>query len=101
MINWPQLPENGFISGKAADDMDVKTGHAVFSMDGKSSGPIDIVIPQYALWTDENEVERPVIVVQAERAPTGMEIVGLLMSDGTYTVGTMPELQLLGTEEPQ
>ncbi len=98
-IGWPALPTDGFVTGRAAANDEVDSGQAVFSMDGQGR-PIAIAIPQYAFWTDEDGNEHPVIVVQAERAPTGMEIVGLLMPDGSHTVATMPELKLLGKEKP-
>jgi hypothetical protein len=99
-MKWPALPSGGFLTGRAAEPHDVENGDAVFSMDGKSAGHIDIEIPQYALWTDENGQKHPVVVVQAERAPTGLEIVGLLMPDGSHAAATMPELKLLGTRKP-
>ena len=97
---WPDLPTKGFITGRPATNADVKSGNAVFSMDGKSLGALAITVPQYAILTDEQGVKHPVVVVQAERAPGGMKIVGLLGSDGSHTAATLPELQLLGTEKP-
>lgn len=70
-------------------------------MDGKSEGALDIAVPQYALWSDEQGQKHPVVLVQAEQAPGGMKIVGLLKSDGSYAAATLPELELLGTEKPQ
>ena len=100
VMHWPQLPSSGFIAGRSATKTDVEAGQAVFSMDGKSEGPLQIAIPQYALWTDEEGHTHPVVVVQAERAPGGMEIVGLLNADGSYAAATLPELKLLGTDRP-
>ena len=100
-MDWPQLPSSGFLSGRAATNADVESGQAIFSMDGKSEGALPIAIPQYALWTDENGAEHPVIVVQAEKAPGGLEIVGLLHRDGSHAAATMADLRLLGTEKPE
>jgi hypothetical protein len=100
-MDWPQLPSSGFLSGRAATNADVEAGQAVFSMDGKSEGALPIAIPQYALWTDESGSEHPVVVVQAESAPGGLQIVGLLHRDGSYAAATMAELKLLGTEKPE
>jgi hypothetical protein len=97
---WPDLPETGFIIGRAASTDDIAKGNAVFSMDGKSAGPIDIEIPQYALWRDEEGKNHPVIVVQAETAPDGTKIVGLRNADGSDTAATLPELTLLGKQRP-
>ena len=100
VMQWPQLPSSGFVAGRSATKADVEAGQAVFSMDGKSEGPLKIVIPQYALWTDEAGTPHPVVVVQAERGSGGMQIVGLLNADGSYAAATLPELKLLGTEKP-
>ncbi len=69
-------------------------------MDGKSLGAIPITIPQYVWWSDEDGTKHPMILVQAERAPDGIEIVGLRDFDGQETVATLPELELLGTKKP-
>ncbi|MBC2777377.1 hypothetical protein H6P80_07060 [Parasphingopyxis sp. GrpM-11] len=98
--SWPDLPTEGFISGRAATVDDVGNGDAAFSMDGASQGPIDIEIPQYALWTNEVGEEVQVVVVQAERAPDGSQIVGMRLFDGGEVVGTMPEVELLGQTKP-
>ena len=98
---WPDLPTKGFLSGRPATNADVEAGNAVFSMDGKSEGAVEIAVPQYALWVDDQGQRHPVIVVQAEKAPGGMNIVGLLNRDGSYTAATLPELELLGTEKPR
>lgn len=97
---WPDLPTTGFIVGRAASVEDTGNGNAAFSLDGKSAGPIAIAIPQYALWKDENGVDHPVIVIQAETAPDGLQIVGLRNLDGLETVATMPEITLLGAKKP-
>lgn len=99
-MTWPALPEEGFIAGRIAENSDVGNGQAVFSLNGQSAGIIDIAIPQYALWKDEDGSEHPVIVVQAERAPDGTEIVGLLLPDGSQAVATISELTLLGQTRP-
>jgi hypothetical protein len=100
-MDWPQLPSSGFLSGRAATNADVEAGQAVFSMDGKSEGALPIAIPQYALWTDESGAAHPVVVVQAEKAPGGLEIVGLLHRDGSHAAATMAELGLLGTAKSE
>ncbi|MDN3517518.1 hypothetical protein QWY84_07855 [Aquisalimonas lutea] len=55
---WPPLPEDGFISGRAAEQQDLEAGNAVFvaAVDGVSIGePIDIIIPQYAFHIEQDE----------------------------------------------
>ena len=88
-MDWPQLPSSGFLSGRAATNADVEGGQAVFSMDGKSEGALPIAIPQYALWTDESGAAHPVVVVQAEKAPGGLEIVAPA-PDKSWGVGNLP-----------
>ena len=96
---WPELPEKEFISGKPATEQDISDHRAIFSMAGQSQGPLSIEIPQYALWIDEKGAEHPMILVQAERAPDGSEIVGLRGFDGSETVATLPEVKLLGKQK--
>ena len=98
---WPELPASEFISGKPATEQDVAEHRAIFSMAGKSQGPLSIEIPQYVLWTDENGAEHPMILVQAERAPDGSEIVGLRGFDRSEMVATLPEVKLLGKWKPE
>lgn len=69
-------------------------------MAGGSLGPLAVQIPQYAYWTDEEHQKHPMIVVQAEKAPDGSEILGLRGFDGSETVATLAEVQLLGTKKP-
>ena len=97
---WPELPTRGFTVGRAATVEDAKSGNAVFSMNGQSKGAIALLIPQYVYWTDEHGVKHPMILVQAEHAPDGTQIVGLRDFQGHETVGTLPELTLLGTKKP-
>jgi hypothetical protein len=99
-FDWPELPTTGFIAGREAVNEDTAYGRAIFSLDGKSAGPIAVTIPQYALWRDEDGVAHPVILMQAETAPDGTQIVGLRNFDGSDTVATMPEITLLGVDKP-
>jgi len=99
-VHWPDLPTRGFISGRPATIEDAKQGNAVFSMKGQSKGALAITVPQYALWRDEKALNHAMIVVQAERAPDGSEIVGLRDLEGHEAVATLPEVTLLGTEKP-
>jgi hypothetical protein len=100
-IHWPPLPASGFIAGRAATVEDVGTGNAAFSMQGSGRGPLAIVIPQYAWWTNEAGQRVPMIVIQAEIGPNGEEVVGMRGADGSETVATMAEVTLLGTETPR
>ncbi|WP_434049057.1 hypothetical protein [Marinobacter salarius] len=98
-IQWPPLPETGFISGRAAEMQDVQAGNAVFvaAVNGVSIGKsIDISIPQYALHIDQG-LKTPVVIVQAESAQ-GQRIIGARQFDGSELVGTFVEFELLGSE---
>jgi hypothetical protein len=97
---WPDLPTTAFISGRPATVADAEQGNAAFSMDGQAKSALEIDIPQYAWWTDENGSRHPVIVIQAEEAPDGTKIIGLLKPDGQHMVATGPELTLLGKSKP-
>ena len=99
-VNWPDLPTSGFIYGRPATVDDVSAGMAAFSQQGSDEGVLDITIPQYAIWTDEAGSGHSVIVIQGERGPNGMRIVGFRYFDGTEGLATIEELKLLGTERP-
>ena len=98
---WPDLPKRGYIVGRVATVEDAKRGDAVFSTNGADGDAVQVVIPQYAIWTDEHGAKHPMILVQAKRAPDGMEMAGLRGLDGSETVATMPEVKLLGTKKPR
>jgi len=99
-MTWPELPASGFIEGRVATKADVESGQAIFSMDGQSLGPVEMEIPQYAMWRDDQGNEHRVIVVQAEEAPNGMQFVGFKTLDGQDMAATLPELRLLGSSKP-
>ena len=103
---WPPLPTSGFLLGRAASAADIDLGDAVFSQatsDGLEVRPCSVVLPQYALWHDENGSLRRVFVVQAEKYvsdPAGEPIYGLRTFEGEEIVASGEELQLLGTAPP-
>lgn len=103
---WPSLPASGFVLGRAATAEDIDLGDAVFSQatnDGLKAEPYMVVIPQYALWQDEDGSICRVFVVQAERHvsdSTGEPIYGLRTFDGEGIVASGEELRLLGVAPP-
>jgi len=99
-IIWPDLPQAGFIVGRAATEDDIRKGNAVFSQAGTDGGALRLKIPQYALWKDESGNEHPMILVQAERSASRTEVLGLRDFVGKETVATLPEVKLLGTKKP-
>jgi hypothetical protein len=96
---WPPLPSQGFITGRAAHQDDVKNGNAVFvaAVNNVVIGkPLPIPIPQYA-W--EHDTHTRVILVQAEEA-NGIKLFGVRGLDGKEAVVTETDLELLGTLMP-
>ncbi|MEH6420082.1 hypothetical protein [Pseudomonas sp. CGJS7] len=99
--SWPPLPASGFITGRAATQADVRSGQAAFALAQGPvpvSTPLPLKIPQYAYLDDEGK-RVPVILIQAEQA-RDMQVVGLLMADGTTMLAFRNQLVLLGTRPP-
>ena len=103
-VNWPDLPQTCFVSGRPATSADVDTGCAAFliNVKGEAAGtPIKLDIPQYALHIDEaTGKETPVIIIQAEEN-------GEIKAVGYRELGTdqlgaalLREVRLLGTKKP-
>ena len=98
---WPQLPKQGFISGRAAQVADVESGDAVFvaAIDGEVIGrPMAVRIPQYVTVKGPPRVNG--ILVQAEEAQ-GVAMYGILTSDGQSLVALSADVELLGTRRPK
>jgi len=98
-ITWPNLPTEGFVSGRSASPADVERGDAVFSTNG--AGRLSpITVRQYAYWRDEWDVKHPRIIVQAEEAPGGLTIVGMRDLLGAASAATLSEMEILGVKKP-
>jgi hypothetical protein len=96
---WPPLPAQGFIKGRAAQKDDVAKGNAVFAavVNGVVVGkPLPVSIPQYAQLRASHD---RVIVVQAELA-NGFRLYGVRGLDGKNAVVAETDLELLGTKRP-
>src|SRR5262245_5895651 len=66
-IDWPDLPQQGFVSGRVADMKDVDSGAAAFAATGEiKSEPCKIPVPQYGMYKEKNGTMTPVILIQAE-----------------------------------
>ncbi|MDR6668740.1 hypothetical protein [Rhizobium sp. 1399] len=92
---WPALPSSGFLIGRGAAPEDVDNGTAIFAtgQDDRSYGkPIDIEIPQYGYFRQEDKY---VIILQAEKYD-GKSIIGAETFDGEKVVGLIDEFELLG-----
>lgn len=102
VVQWPDLSTVKSVSGRAATVRDVEQGAAAFVLqsDGVNVGqPIDMPIPQYALYTDAEtgEVVRAV-VVQAEHA-MGIDMFGALdLENGGFIISIPSDFELLGQE---
>ncbi len=98
---WPDLPSTGFLAGRAATGADVRTGVAAFAQGGGDKPPevLDVVIPQYACFTDDSGAKVRAILIQAENSPMG-PIVGLRLAPDVTTLNLLSEVTLLGPERP-
>ena len=100
---WPDLPNTGFMRGRAATEEDVRDGNAVFvlrSNDELIGEPLPIDIPQFAVHVDEETGARvPCILMQAERAGP-QEIAGVRYLHGGVGAGLLREFVLLGIQPP-
>jgi hypothetical protein len=101
---WPDLPEQAFVRGRAATESDVNAGHAAFVLQpqgGQRPQPLNIPIPQYAYHRDGGTgVRTPGIVIQAEQA-AGTRIVGMRkLEGGDLMAGLVEEFEFLGTRRP-
>ena len=100
--DWPPLPSQGFITGRAATQADVSAGKAAFvaqvgnTIIGK---PLPIAIPQYAYFKDGGK-RVPVIIIQAEEAQ-GQKLVGARRTNGADVVGFLTDFELLGNVRPK
>jgi hypothetical protein len=104
-IKWPSLPHAGFVAGRVANQKDVDDGNAAFAaFGGVKSDLSNTVVPQYALFTDDNGNPVRVIVIQAEIVHSekgDIEAFGLRSIDsGDLILGVSESVSLLGTTNP-
>jgi hypothetical protein len=100
-IQSNELSEFKATVGRQATEEDIKTGTAVFVLREKQSNklcgkPLDLLLPQYALYTDENGIVTRVILIQAESYQSIDYCGCVVLSDRTKMACTLPELKLLG-----
>lgn len=100
--DWPDLPDSGFMVGRAATTEDVAIGNAAFVLsEGETTigRPISIDIPQYAIFRD-GDLAVPVIFIQAEEAK-GQRVGAGRRFDGSEVVGLLSDFELLGKMRPE
>lgn len=98
---WPPLPKEGFIVGRAAKKEDVDAGRAAFvaARGGRVIGtPLAIAVPQYAYFLDKG-TRSPAIIIQAEEAE-GQKLIGARLLDGSFVAGLITDFELLGSKVP-
>lgn len=90
MKRWRDTPA---IEGRAATEMDVNAGRAVFAVGGE---PIGIDLPACAIVREEGVGEpTPVIVIQAERIEDGTIAVGFRLLDGEPGIANFEDVEFL------
>jgi hypothetical protein len=100
--SWPVLPSTAFVSGRAAQESDVKIGHAIFhtTINGEVAGrPAPIAVPQFAYFIADDRSRIPVVVVQAEISERAT-VLGLRDVQGREYVATEKDVILLGQTHP-
>ena len=108
--NWKAVDTFG---GKIATPDDVTAGHAVFALgDTLAAKPLDGPLPQPALWFEddadaesEEDAAEPqaVLIVQAEAHETetgALEVLGLMLPDGTTKVGFSDDVDVTDGDDP-
>ncbi len=90
MKRWRNTPA---IEGRAATEMDVNAGRAVFAVGGE---PIEIDLPACAIVREEGVGEpTPVVVIQAERIEDGTIAVGFRLLDGESGIADFEDVEFL------
>ncbi len=90
MKQWRSTPA---IEGRAATELDVNAGRAVFAVDGE---PVAIDLPACAIVREEGVGEpTPVIVIQAERLDDGTVAVGFRFLDGGTGIADLEDVEFL------
>jgi hypothetical protein len=90
---WRDTPH---LSGRLANEEDVKAGRAVYYVDRSDFDvkPPDLDLPRCGLVRDDSGAVDPVIVVQAESHEPGKAFVGFRPLAGGNGICTLDELEL-------
>ncbi|MGI4819510.1 MAG: hypothetical protein ACRYFE_13495 [Janthinobacterium lividum] len=98
--DWDRLkPFTGRVA--TLDDVHAKT--AIFALgDTERPYPLDLELPQPAIWWDEDG-EKPVVIVQAEAHTNSddeeMEVYGLILPDGDGAVALSEDVDLVDASD--
>ena len=87
---WRDVP---YITGRPATEADVRAGVAVFYVQGDSEAAA-MSLPCCAIQYHEDGSEEPVVVIQAEIAPYGVNL-GVRPLSGGNGICTTEEVRLL------
>ncbi|WP_292042358.1 MULTISPECIES: hypothetical protein [unclassified Brevundimonas] len=98
--DWDRLkPFTGRVA--TLDDVHAKT--AIFALgDTERPYPLDLELPQPAIWWDEDG-EKPVVIIQAEAHTNSddeeMEVYGLILPDGDGAVALSEDVDLVDASD--
>lgn len=99
--DWNRLQP---FAGRVATLEDVEAKVAVFALaDTTQPKPIEMPLPQPAIWW-EDDGEQAVVIVQAETHLNDegltMEVVGLILPDGSSAVALLDDVDLVDDTDP-
>jgi len=99
--DWSRLQP---FAGAVATLDDVQARRAVFALgDTDAPRPIDMELPQPAIWWDDDG-EQAAVVVQAEAHTSAdgevMEVLGLILPDGDAAVALLDDVDLVADTDP-
>lgn len=90
MKRWHATPA---VEGRAATEIDVAAGRAVFAIGGE---PVEVDLPSCAIIREDGVGEpTPVIVIQAERLDDGTVAVGYRLLDGGGGIADFEDVEFL------
>lgn len=92
-------------AGRCATPHDVDGGAAVYALaETWNARPLAMPLPQPVIWWDEAAEERGALAVQAEAHESDdgetMEVLGLLLPDGTTAVALLEDVDLVDATDP-
>ena len=99
---WPDLPTEGFFTGRAAVTADVVEGRAFFMGDSLAP-PSGTLVPQYATLRSADGTQHRGVILQTERSARGTaELAALrLASSGEVEIVPLDMLVLHGQGQPR